>query len=241
MNLAANVAVQEATNILTNGRALTCSENLDKLKIQFGAQDWIVDQLLHLYSDLIIEYGLLVGDFNRRGSTTTGALAIISWRTRNLLELHTWIHYCMKSEALAKRFYHDKQRDILDWYHHVHELVKFGGKTNPNLVGTYADTISANRASLIKQGTDMGIKDLGKPYIRITDAATQIGREKEFNLLNKFCSKFVHPTAFTIFSTISIESHEVICPILFGTASALFIEAFNMLDAAIQKKLTPSP
>jgi hypothetical protein len=112
----------------------------------------------------------------------------VTWLTRNLLELRTWVRYCNLSEETAKRFSDDSMRDF---YGYTKALEKLCGAT---------DTRDVNQLLIEFAGFAKrpGIDTLADDFIRVDKAAKELGEGNEFSAQYKIFSKLAHPTAFAL-------------------------------------------
>jgi hypothetical protein len=190
---------EEATDALKRAHELTAPENirrmsdkLDGLKAQFGTGDWHVDMLLNLWAELVMDFRLLELSYvNHHEAFLISRPSVMAWRARNLLELSVWIEYCLKSRENARRFYDDKMRDAFEWVSVMHSLAELF----PALPA--AAQIKQVKARMETSAINSGV-DIDDSYMRVNDAARELGILQPWGKMNKLLSKFAHPTAFTV-------------------------------------------
>ena len=129
-----------------------------------------------------------------RHAFTQRPLGTVAWIARNLLELWIWVEYCQSSQERAKRFCEDSARDALDmldipteWFARDQTLAK-----NP------AFSFRVERKGLIEEAKQGGIEKPEDSFLRVSNAAEELGKKDWFYYQNKLFSKFAHPTAMTV-------------------------------------------
>src|SRR5467141_2484603 len=120
----------------------------------------------------------------RRESRT----ATLAWSARNFLELSIWIEYCCASEENAKRFRQDTSRDLFGMI-----AAAKGADIKPELQKEVDNLLQ--RLERIFNTQSFKVTD---EFKRVSKAATEVSREREFLSQNKFFSKMAHPTAFIV-------------------------------------------
>jgi hypothetical protein len=116
-------------------------------------------------------------------------LATLAWAARNFLELSIWIDYCCASEENAKRFAEDTTRDLFG--------LLAAGKMAADLPPKVRDDVDALLQDLERIFNTATFK-VTDEFKKVSKAAVEIGREKEFFSTNKLLSKMAHPTAFMV-------------------------------------------
>lgn len=111
-----------------------------------------------------------------------GRLDYVAWITRNLLELRVWAEYCGKSTENAYDFYCDAVRDLVDM------LRKFGDPS-PEL-----------EVQLQKAKAFIGDLKPHHKFKHVDRVAEELGIEDFYEKNWKVLSKYVHPTAMSIFA-----------------------------------------
>jgi hypothetical protein len=112
-----------------------------------------------------------------------------AWVSRNILELVVWAKYCRRSDENAYEFLQDVARDSMDAMNIPDEMVKPEGR----------EGFRAAREAMLANAAEDHIK--GR-YKSVSDAAKQIGFDL-FGKYNMFLSKWVHPTAVSMFAPVS--------------------------------------
>ena len=190
---------EEVSEALERAHGLTAPENirrmsdvLDELKAQFGASHWHVDMLLNLWAELVMDFRLLELSYvNHHEAFVISRPSVMAWRARNLLELSVWIEYCLKSKENVRRFYNDKMRDAFEWVSVIQSLTELFPAFPA--AGQIKQVKARMEESAIKAGVD-----IDDSYMRVNDAARELGNLQPWTKMNKLLSKFAHPTAFTV-------------------------------------------
>jgi len=117
-----------------------------------------------------------------------GRIATLAWSARNFLELSIWIRYCCASEENAKRFSEDTSRDFFG----IIAALK-GADIRPEQQKEVDDLL--HRFERIFNTQSFKITD---EFKKVSKAAAELGRERQFFSDNKFFSKMAHPTAFIV-------------------------------------------
>jgi hypothetical protein len=114
----------------------------------------------------------------------------LAWACRNLLEVAVFMHCVLASRAKADEFASHRWIDGIEV---VERLKKLDFLLNPNL------TASAFDAVLSDFGQKMSADGVVRTAHLVTrDWARDAGLIQEFDCINKVCSKFVHPTVWSI-------------------------------------------
>lgn len=125
-------------------------------------------------------------------------LFTIAWLTRNLLELSVWVDFCNLSAGHARRFRDDTMKDLHGLGQAIQKLGEHQhGERNANLDG------ALNRLATFAQ--PFGIDKLTDDFTRVSAAAHELGRGREFLHLNKILSKFAHPTAWAVHNALLVD------------------------------------
>jgi hypothetical protein len=147
---------------------------------------------------LLVYEGLLAG-LDRFASRipTANSVEEMAWVARCLLEIEIWVDYCNASQENAEQFWQDSIRDM-------HEL-------NPKLESS-SDEADVINAALLKKTRAMltGNRKPNDPaYIK--RAAVAISRDDYRKLESSTISKFVHPTALSLFVRDPQLEKQMIC------------------------------
>jgi hypothetical protein len=114
----------------------------------------------------------------------------LAWACRNLLEVTVFMRSVLSSKAKADEFASHRWIDGIEV---VERLKKLDLLMNPGL------TVSAFDAKLRDFNQQMAADGVVRTAHLITrDWAKAAGMVEEFDCLNKVCSKFVHPTVWSI-------------------------------------------
>lgn len=117
---------------------------------------------------------------------------MLAWSCRNLLELAIWTKFALTSKANAYEFAADR---LIDGKQIGICLKKLERSLNPNLKTSAFDEVIGTFA---RQMTNEGITR--NRFLNMRDLARQVGLRDEYETMNQVCSKFVHPTAWSIFT-----------------------------------------
>lgn len=145
----------------------------------------------------------------------------MAWRARNLMELSIWIEYCLKDKQKARRFFEDKTRDALDWMTGVQKLAEF--------MAFYPakEFVSKAKVRVVNNATSQGIVDIADPYMRVVEAASELGYREPWLVFNKLLSKFAHPTAFSVLTFCQGEHETAMSEMFLMIGSATFVGAME--------------
>ncbi len=115
--------------------------------------------------------------------------ALLAWACRNLLELSIFVVYVLQSEANALTFQKDS---IVDLHEMMRVVQRFQKREQPERDDEVAQVMKMADAFKELAGitTDR--------YLRASALAPTAGKAAEYETIHKICSKYVHPTAFSI-------------------------------------------
>ena len=158
-----------------------------ELKQSYNGADWYRDLLLCLVNSTLSEHVNLKIGYQR-------STAFESWACRNLLELSIFTKYISLSEKNAKRFVDDRLIDGIElfesfeaWYAYI----------DPQRQPPELDRILARlRAQKARAGLTV------TRFLSANELAKIVGMEAEFKHMNKVCSKFIHPTAWSVLNAL---------------------------------------
>jgi hypothetical protein len=113
-----------------------------------------------------------------------------AWACRNLLELAIYMDFVLLSKANADDFAADRLIDGKEISLSLRNLVLL--HDNKELTSSLDETIVAFDSAI----RDEGISRTKPKWTK--KLASDLGMETEYAILNKICSKFVHPTAWSL-------------------------------------------
>lgn len=117
-------------------------------------------------------------------------ISCVAWRARNLLELLIWVDYCHLSDENAAEFAEDQARDAVDALN-LPASFSLGGLFN----------FQGARKDVIQMAKDAGFDTVDDNYARVSDIAKELGHGEMFKNVNKLLSKFAHPTAMAVMTS----------------------------------------
>ena len=113
----------------------------------------------------------------------------MAWACRNLLEIAVFMRCVLTSKEKADEFASHRLIDGLDI---VEKLKTLEELMTPNHTSSFDGLI----AKFSQQMTTEGV--VRKRFLDTSKWAKEVGLDKEFECINKVCSKFVHPTVWSI-------------------------------------------
>jgi hypothetical protein len=117
---------------------------------------------------------------------------LMAWSCRNLLEIAIFTKFALYSKANADEFVADR---LIDASQIGTSLKKLELYLNPKL------KVSAFDVMIEKFATQMRDEGITRTKYRTArELAEQVGMLEEYETMNKVCSKFVHPTAWSLFT-----------------------------------------
>jgi hypothetical protein len=115
---------------------------------------------------------------------------MLAWSCRNLLELAIFTKYALMSEANADEFADARLVDGIQIGTRLKQLELY---LNPHLASSAFDDV-INRFS-----TQMSAEGVTQTkYLSTGQLAGTVGMKEDYDAMNQVCSKFVHPTAWSI-------------------------------------------
>jgi hypothetical protein len=119
--------------------------------------------------------------------------AVMAWGCRNLLEVLVFTRYALKCKKNAEEFAADRLIDAFDIATTLKKLeLHFDPKSSATELNASIDECS-------KQMQQENVAR--RKFLSVKDLAQQVNMLSEYELMNKVCSKFVHPTAWSIFTS----------------------------------------
>lgn len=154
---------------------------------------------------------------------------LMAWSCRNLLELAIFTKFALSSKANADEF---AAHRLIDGLHIGISLKKLELYLNPGLT---ASTLDAVVEAFERQIRDEGINP-NKRYLTAGDWASKVGMQEEYSTMNKVCSKFVHPTAWSLFTAdIGSERFPDAGDIFYGCGTKYFMTVFAEIAPHVRK------
>lgn len=117
---------------------------------------------------------------------------------RNLLEVVIFTHFVLQCKANADEFAADRLIDTADIASSLKNLVS---KLQPP-----GDTTDLDKAIRLcrKQIAEEGVNR--DKYLRTSQLATKLNMRSEYDSINTLCSKFVHPTSWSLFNLAEVST-----------------------------------
>lgn len=134
----------------------------------------------------------------------------ITWLTRNLLELDIWVEYASSSDDRAREFWEDSIRDTCSL--RTQGRSKKGKKSKKSNAFELPSPAPGEEhdpefETLMRKAVGILNPDHEPDaWTAVSEAATALGRDKEYALQNKMLSKFVHPTAMSVILPLPLKS-----------------------------------
>ncbi|MGA2883379.1 MAG: hypothetical protein ABSG13_30915 [Bryobacteraceae bacterium] len=198
----------------------------DYLNEQPTSTPWFFNTITVLLRALRREYHYL-----NIGYTKDGRL--LAWACRNLLEIHLFTEYSLRSEAHARAFTDDQIVDALDIFSAFKTWIMSG---DPNGTTPILDTTLVEMKQAKAQ---LGVTRTR--YLRTEDIASELKRHDEYKHFNKVTSKLIHPTAYSLLS-VQIDSEQLMLkPYLYRTGTWYFTSAFKLIKNHVEKFGTAPP
>lgn len=134
---------------------------------------------------------------------------------RNLLELAIFTKYVLKSRSHLLEFAADR---LIDGLQLAEGLKGIDQQLNPETTSSIADeAIAVFKAQLSSENIDR------RKFLRMEELADTVGMKSEYTSLNRVCSKFVHPTSWSLLTLDrSLERFPFACELFLGQGSMLF-------------------
>jgi hypothetical protein len=115
--------------------------------------------------------------------------ALLAWACRNLLELAVFVKYVLQSSSNAIAFSKDSIKDLHQMLSFVRDWQR---KELPERDSEAAEMMAT--ANLLRAAAE--IED--DRFLRASVLAKAVDMDAEFTALHKICSKYIHPTAFSV-------------------------------------------
>jgi hypothetical protein len=154
----------------------------------------------------------------------TGMLA---WACRDLLELNIFIQYVLHSKSNLQRFLSDRLIDGIQ----IFEYFKAWQQSfEPNTPTPEID--ETLRLARIKKDEE-GLTD--NMPLRTGTLAEEIGVMSEYRLLNKVCSKLIHPTAWSVLAMNDEGEYAAFRPFLLHAGIRHGLQALEKMKEYVEK------
>jgi hypothetical protein len=143
---------------------------------------------------------------------------------RNLLEVCIFTKYVLRSRADLREFAADR---LIDGLQLAKGLKSIEEHLNPGAETSIVDKlIGVFEAQLLSE-------NIHRPnYLRMDKLADGVGMKTQYLTLNQVCSKFVHPTSWSLLTADrSLERFPFACELFLGQGSMLFSEIFAAMKA----------
>lgn len=117
-----------------------------------------------------------------------------AWNARNLLELWIWAKYCASSPQNCGRFVTDSLRDMVGSMHSLSAYLNAVGVPTPDSLNILNRNFELYSKAILKT------EKVDTKFLRVAEAADQVGLGSLYRALNQNLSKFAHPTTIVIFT-----------------------------------------
>jgi hypothetical protein len=118
---------------------------------------------------------------------------MMAWSCRNLLEIAIFTKFALVSAANADEFVADR---LIDGKQIGTNLKRLEQILNPSLTASAFDTV------IDRFDSQMRAEGITRTrYLSTRDLAGQVGLQDDYDTMNQVCSKFVHPTSWSIFTS----------------------------------------
>jgi hypothetical protein len=230
----AQKSLQAVQDIWTAQRYQKVSGKLRQLAERAGEDHWYPNTIIRLWTGLVAEYGRLQDAYIEREPQVPYTVpCVLAWRTRNLLELSIWSCCCLNRKESAREFYADRTRDFVDW---TNTATVSASATRDESTQIQLRRIAEAAASMLWDAEKEGLTNLDDPYTHVHDAARQLGLGEVFSRLNRFLSKFCHPTALSVLTTPSESAIVESGDLFFTLGAGFFLLAFNEYESFFRSR-----
>lgn len=147
---------------------------------------------------------------------------------RNLLELAIFTKYVLKSREHLLDFAADR---LIDGLQLAEGLKAIDQQLNAGTISTIADqAIAAYKTQMSSENVHR------KTYLRTENLAAAVGMKSEYASLNRICSKFVHPTSWSLLTLDrSLERFPFACQLFLSQGSMLFSGLYADMKSHLTK------
>jgi len=150
-----------------------------------------------------------------------------AWAARNLIEVLVWTLFVSQNPANAERFNHDSLLDTISLSKAGKALVESESKSG--LVTSEQQNIEALYTQLLNDSSAT-TEDEKARYLDVGKTAELVGLGARFRFLNKFASKFVHSTGYSVMCPPNSPYDRQLCDVLFINAAAAALETLDRLS-----------
>ncbi|MDR3728044.1 MAG: hypothetical protein P4K86_13475 [Terracidiphilus sp.] len=153
---------------------------------------------------------------------------LMAWSCRNLLELAIYTKFALSSKANADEFVAARLFDVLQIGTSLRELELY---LNPELmVSTFDGLIDRSK----KQMKEEGITPT--KFLDARELARKVGMLEVYSTMNKVCSKFVHPTAWSLLTAdIGTERFPEARDVFYVCGTEYFMTIFAEINPHVRK------
>jgi Family of unknown function (DUF5677) len=153
---------------------------------------------------------------------------LAAWSCRNLHEIAIFTKFALSSKENAAEFAADR---LIDGHQIGTALKSLELALNPGLTVSALDPVIESFATQMK---NEGVTR--QKYLSTEKLAQQVGMRAEYETLNRLCSKFVHPTAWSLFtSDVALERFPGACEIFYGNGALHFTSVFATIAPHVRQ------
>jgi len=156
-------------------------------------------------------------------------LDLLAWATRNLFELLLLCRFLLESPNHLVEFVGQKARDEIEIIEGFLVLSEFFS------IPEAAKRLNATTAHITQSISKIGVTPARG--ISTKSLASRFGLEREYSVLFKLCSKYVHPSALMVSSPHWIRKQESFRSILLSGAEAYAMNILNLVALYAEYKL----
>jgi len=159
---------------------------LDPAKVRTEEEGNFLSVVSALYYSADRNYAEMCDAYDRQDQVS------VAWKCRNLMEIAIYATFALQSKQNADDFAADRLIDGRDIGIALQKIVAElnPSQTDPDLEASLKDIEKKMAAEHVTR----------TQFLRIGDLAKRVNLRDEYDNLNRVCSKFVHPTAWSIFA-----------------------------------------
>ena len=150
-----------------------------------------------------------------------------AWSARNLLEIQVWSLFVSQSIANALRFQRDSLLDTISVAKAGKALAE--SAISPGLSDSEKETVQRMYAQLLED-THASDDDEKARFLDVGKTADLVGLGAQFRFLNKFASKFVHATAYSVMCPPRAPFDRQLCDVLFLNGGNAAVQALDTIS-----------